>query len=49
MPVVEVGDLKPIKIGDVGDIEELKKVVFRLVHNLDRVKYKTEIIKLCFR
>src|SRR3989338_2114752 len=36
------------KVGDVKDIERLKKVLIYLVSHLESAKYKTELVKLSF-
>jgi len=36
------------KVGNVKDIEKLKKVLSYLISHLDSAKYKTELIKLSF-
>jgi len=45
---MNLNEIKFTEIGNVGDINELKKVIIYLLNKLDTVKYKTEIIKLCF-
>ena len=41
-------ELETKKIGNVKDLECLKKVLVVLMGKLDSAKYKTELIKLCF-
>lgn len=44
--IEEIGFAEPR--GKVEDIEKLKKILVSFITNLDSVKYKTELIKLCF-
>ena len=46
--MTDLNEIKIAEIGNVENLEELKKIIVYFLNRLDTVKYKTEIIKLCF-
>jgi uncharacterized protein YwgA len=40
--------IRTTKVGEVEDIDKLKKILTFFISNLDSTKYKTELVKLCF-